>query len=152
MSAARAFRKALADGDYRRVQSLWATVYPNMPGPTDEAEAEIVMHIARTHAESLPLAARLYSHAWVRERGFTSHLPQELRPKGERAVPIVVPAVGVSVGTLSRDPGRRERAKELERVMAKAGGDMIAAGITDPARVSAHMWQAREDFIRRIPA
>lgn len=140
-----AFRQALADGDIRRVRELWAGAFPRMPQPENDGEAEVAMHHARTGAKSIPLAGRLYSHAWLDERGFPSALPDDMRPPPQRRHPVVFQAVGVAI--MARRPERREEAKALERVMADAAGEMIACGITDPARLSRRMWEAREAFI-----
>ena len=145
MSASRAFREALADADVGRCMALWAAVRPHMPQPGSRLEAEVMMHGARTAAESIPLPKRLYSHGWLEERGYKSELPDDLRPEPRR--PVIVSAVGISVN-FSR--GRREEAKYIERVMADAAADAMLSGITDPALVSRIMWQARREAMRGI--
>lgn len=137
-----AFREALADGDVERCRCLWGAVYPYLPQPRDRAEAEVAMHQARTAADSLPLAKRLYSHAWLTERAMRSELPRNLRP------PRIVPAVGISVNTLSHDADLIERAATIERAMSQAAGEAMTDGVTDPEIVSAQMWAARARVLR----
>ncbi len=141
-----AFRNALEDGDVARCRALWCALYPKMPQPESDGEAETVMHQARTGANSVSLEKRLYSHAWLDERGFPSQLPDEMKPPPQRRRPVIFPAVGVSVNSMAVH--RREDAKALEKVMADAAGEMIACGIVDTARISRRMWEAREAFLK----
>jgi len=67
----------------------------------------------------------------------------------EQVFPRIVPAVGVAVRTLSKDPERVERAKAIQHAMAEAGGAAMEDGITDPKRVSVIMWEARDRILRR---
>ncbi|MHA1547424.1 MAG: hypothetical protein ACTSYE_00675 [Alphaproteobacteria bacterium] len=142
-----AFRQCLDTVDAVRLLALWKHVYPNLPQPKDLPTARIVMHHARTGAESMRLEARLYSHAWLMERGHKSELPRELRPPVERRESIIVPAVGVCVRTASAFADRKEQAKAVEKVMARAAGDMVRSGITDRARIAPYMWQKRREFL-----
>lgn len=107
-----------------------------------------MLHRARTTASSIPVHLRLYSHAWLEERGLPSGLPDELRPPMERVFPVIKSAVGVAVKTLSTDPERIERAKAVQHAMAEAGGEAMDSGITDPKRVSKLMWEARDRVLR----
>lgn len=141
-------RDALERGDAGAVRSIYHRLYPAMPQPTDHSEDMVVLHQARTAAESVSLAKRLYSHAWLTERGLQSGLPNALRPPAEQRQGRVVAAVGVSYGSKSRRPDRVEEAAEIERVMARAAGDLIREGITDRARIAPAMWAARERFIK----
>ncbi len=150
MSISAAFRNALYDCDVRRTRHLWAQVSPEMPQPESDAEAEVIMHQARTAADSVPMPKRIYSHAWLAERGLPSQLPDGMKPPRERkGPPVIFPAALIGVGTLSSNAGRREEAKAMERAMADAVGDMIVSGITDKARIATRMWEARDAFIQR---
>lgn len=140
------FRGALAAGDVGRCMVLWAGAFPEMPQPRNKAEAEIMMHMARTNAASVSLEKRLYSHSWLTERGYRSQLPDDLLP--EPRGPLIVPAVGISVNTSSKRPDRKEEAKFIESVMAEAAADAMLSGVTDPKRVSRIMWQARDKAVR----
>lgn len=139
------FRSALADGDALRVAELWGELFPQMPQPENTDECEVVLHQARTAAESLRLEKRLYSHAWLDERGWPSQLPDDLRPPPQRrGKPVIVSAVGVSVNAMNA--GRRDEAKAVEKVMADAAGEMVSCGILDRDRIVARMWEARRAF------
>ena len=147
MSLQSAFQECLDDGDVLRCKALWGKVYPHLPQPQDISEAEVVLHCARTAAESLRLEKRLYSHAWLDERGLRSALPDDLRPKTQRIHPVIFPAVGVSVKAMSSRADRREEAKLIEKVMGDAAGELVQMGVTDRDRIVERMWKAREDFI-----
>ena len=150
MSIATAFRTALYDGDARRTRHLWAQVSPDMPQPESDAEAEVIMHQARTAADSVPMQKRIYSHAFLDERGLPSHLPDGMKPPRDRhGPPVIFSAALIAVGSLSRSADRREEAKAMERAMADAVGDMIVSGITDKTRIAKRMWEARDAFIQK---
>ena len=150
MSISAAFRAALYDGDARRTRHLWAQVSPDMPQPESDAEAEVIMHQARTAADSVPMQKRIYSHAFLAERGLPSQLPDGMKPPRERkGPPVIFPAALIGVGTLSSNSDRREEAKAMERAMADAVGDMIMSGVTDRKRIAKRMWEARDAFIQQ---
>ncbi len=150
MSVPAAFRAALYDCDVRRTRHLWAHVAPDMPQPESDAEAEVIMHQARTAADSVPMQKRIYSHAFLAERGLPSQLPDGMMPKRERkGPPVIFPAALIGVGTLSSNKDRREEAKAMEKAMADAVGGMIVSGITDKARIAKRMWEARDAFIQQ---
>lgn len=145
MAARAEFSAALAAGDIERCRQLWAGAFPQMPQPKDD-EAELVMHTARTASKSVRLEKRLYSHAWLNERGFRSELPDQLRP--DPLMPRIVPAVMVSINTASKRLDRIEECAEIERVMSEAVGNAMADCLDDKA-VSKVMWAARRDFLAR---
>lgn len=141
-----AFRRALENGDVTECRKLWHLFHPYLPQAESYEMAEIDLHIARTAAKSVSLHKRLYSHEFLFERGLPSQLPDELRPKMQRrGKSVIFRAVGVAVGSVG---AFKEDAKELERVMGEAGGEMLSRGITDPVRISAYMWEKREDFMK----
>lgn len=142
-------RECLDEVDANTAMRLWKHVFPNLPQITDINEAIVAIHMARTSAKSISMAKRLYSHAWLTERGYPSQLPIELRPPAERDRPTIVKAVGVAVMSTSRRIDRIEEAAAIEKVMSDAAGDMMLSGITDTVRVAAHMWQARAKWIAR---
>lgn len=123
-----AFRQALLDGDAPRCGQLWAGAFPNMPRPVDVLTA---MHTARTAANSIPKAKRLFSHEWLTERGHESLLPDELKPMK----PLVFDAVGVSVNTSSKRPERIEAANAFEYAISQAVGNAYASGVKDPTKI-----------------
>ena len=99
-----------------------------MPPPDD---VERAMHTARTSAKSVPVAKRLYSHAWLEDRNHRSMLPDDLRP----VKPVIFGAVGVSVNTMSKRPERIEAAAAMERAISQVVGNAYESGITDPAKI-----------------
>jgi hypothetical protein len=79
MSLASAFKRCLETLDVVGIRKLWAVVSPNAKRLRED-EAEIALHMARTASESLSDAMRLYSHAFLTERGLPS-----LPATGQRA-------------------------------------------------------------------
>ncbi len=148
-SAAKAFHNALMAGDAARCRVLWGMVAKHLPQPQSLDEARVIMHRARTEARNIPLSKRVFSHEWLIERKYRSGLPDELKPKRDQVVPVLLSAVGVSVNTFSRSIDRKEECAEIEHVMGQAGGEMIDAGIFDKARTQKRMWDAKAEWLRR---
>lgn len=143
------FRNLLEAGDVRSLRRHWATAFPNLPQPKDAAQAEIVMHRARTEAESVSLKARAYSHRWLMERDLPSGLPDRLKPSAERLYPRVANAVGISLNTRNPffEPGLREVRKDMEMAVLEADAD---GKIEDAAFVSARMAEAKVRAMRTV--
>ena len=143
------FRNLLEAGDVDGLRAHWATVAPGMPQPEGRDEAEVVMHRARTEAESLPLRHRAYSHAWLCERGLPSGLPDRLKPSAERIYPIAVKAVGISVNARNPffAPAMIEVRGAMESAVMEADADRR---IADTAFVTARMNEAREKTMRAL--
>ena len=91
------FREALESLDVGLARKIWHHVMPKLPQPASDTEALIVLHAARTAAQTISFKMRAYSHAWLMERGYPSQLPDRLRPSAERMYPITIPAVGIAV-------------------------------------------------------
>lgn len=140
MSAA-AFRALLEEGDVDGLCSAWGKLFPGMPLPETRDQAEIVMHRARTEAESVSLKARAWSHRWLTERGLPSGLPDQLRPLAERMYPVIAQAVGISVNFSAG--WMKPAAAQIERAMGDAVEEAFAEGQREPAFVSARMHEAR---------
>lgn len=136
------FLRCLNEADFAGLRRAWSHFFPRMPRPATDDQARFVLHRARTTARSVPLHKRLYSHEWLEDRGLPSDLPAELRR--DRPATRIVPAVGVAVRARHPSPDARARAKEIEAAMARAGGDALAAGVTDPREISRAMWAARD--------
>lgn len=134
-------KQAFEDMDIGLARKLWAHVAPNMPQPENDYQARIVMHIARTKADTLGFGFRAWSHAWLIERGLASLLPDQLRPRAERMYPRVEHAVGVAVRALNE--ARAPLAKMVERAMSGAVADCYANGDTEPELVKKRMHEAR---------
>jgi hypothetical protein len=141
------FRAALEAGDVRLVRKMWASVMPHLPQISAE-DGEMVMHRARTAAETVSFKARAYSHRWLTERGFSSGLPDRLKPSAERLYPRIAEGVGISINFRSKwmKPAELEVRGAMESVVA----DMYANGDTDPARVRPRMMEARERTMRQL--
>lgn len=145
MTVSAEFRNALESGDVRMLRKIWAEVSPHLPQPKDDAEAEIVMHRARTEAESVSFKHRAYSHRWLTERNYPSGLPDRLKPSADRLYPIVVEGVGIAVMASSRL--MQPVAKEIRKAMEYAVEDAFAEGRRDSEFVSARMREARKKAI-----
>lgn len=103
-----------------------------------------MMHHARTQTESLPLRPRAYSHRWLVERGLSSGLPDELRPRAERMYPVIADAVGIAVGSSSRR--HREEAKAIEGAMSTKVKEMYADGDKEPTLVKREIMRVYEKW------
>lgn len=119
-------RQIIETGD---AQGLLAR-FPNLG--TDR-EALITLHLARTKLDTIPLKLRLYSDAWLKDRGLPSMLPEELRP------PVIADVVGISVN--SKYPFVQ---KAIHGVMSNAVLDCCANGDWGDALVKRQMMAARE--------
>lgn len=143
------FRQALERGDAAELWRIWAHAFPNMPGPKTYAQAEIVMHRARTEARSMPLKVRAYSHSWLCERGIPSALPDNLRPKAERMYPRIVAAVGIAVKVpaIIAPVGLA-----VQKAMSDAVLELQADGVALDNRplVHARMFEARERTLNKL--
>lgn len=143
------FREALLTGDLDTLLGIWAQAMPHLPQPSRE-QAEIVMHRARTEAESLPLRARAYSHAWLIERSHPSGLPDRLRQPAERLYPVPTEAVGFTqlISMRSLKPA----AQLIERAVHDAINDVYAneGPHPDVDLVKRQMKEAKEDEARRL--
>lgn len=139
------FRRCLNDCDVAALRKLWLHCFPHLPQPETDLQATIILHRARTEAESVPLRLRAYSHRWLEDNGHQSGLPDHLKPAAERIYPKIVSAVGIAVQPfrLSADV-----AKGVERAMSDAVADAYAEGNKDPVFVSKRMKEARAKFLR----
>ena len=90
-------RRCLLDCDVVQARRLWAHIAPSLPQPKTDAEALIVIHMARTQAEFVPLRQRAYSHSWLIDHNLPSQLPDALKPLAQRLYPRIVDAVGISL-------------------------------------------------------
>jgi hypothetical protein len=146
MNHADAFRRCLIDLDVVGICDLWFHVSPHLPQPKNNAEALVTLHYARTHAESIPVRLRCYSHAWLCERGLPSGLPDRLKPRAARLYPHEVKAVGVAVKALSA--ANEPRARAIEKAMSDAVLECYADGVTDVELIRGRMNEARRDIER----
>jgi hypothetical protein len=149
MSLASQFRQALQDGDLVALRGVWATAMPHLPQPADDADAEAVMHRARTEAECVTLRGRAWSHRWLTERGLPSGLPDELKPRAERIRPRVIEAVGVSLNF--RADWMAPAKPIVTKVVTDAIEDAYAGSAApDPAKLRTRMDEVRAAEMRRL--
>lgn len=146
--SAMSFRNLLTSGDVEGLRAFWRNASPHLPQPETREQAEIVMHRARTEAESVPLKKRAYSHRWLCDRGLPSGLPDNLKPRAERIYPRVVEAVGISVN--ARSEMLKPLAREVERAMADAVEEAYADGRTDPGFIRARMAEVKTRTWRQL--
>lgn len=138
MSAAAEFRQALILGDWATCARAWVKLNPGLPIPS-KLEAQKIMHLARTAANSIPLDARAYSHRWCLDMGLPSQLPDNLKPKAERLYPNVVEVVAV----MSMKPHEPLNAA-LNGAAMYAVRDALAMGDDDPALLRRLQAEARK--------
>jgi hypothetical protein len=140
------FRRCLEELDVKAVMALWETISPGQRRPKNENEALIVLHYARTQANSVRFGLRAYSHRWLCERALPSGLPDDIKPMAERIHPQIVEAVGVSVKAMSA--AGVPLAKAIERAMSDAVAEAYADGNRDSSFVKARMDEARARVMR----
>lgn len=140
------FVSLLESGDVAGLRKAWKHFAPNMPQPKTFEAAEIVLHHARTQAQSVTLGARAYSHKWLTERGLPSGLPDHLKPSAERLYPRIVLAVGIATRDKLDEAGLEiRRAQELAVLEAEADGKLA-----DAPYVKGRMLLARHKAQRQL--
>jgi hypothetical protein len=133
----------LIEGDHSKLRRVWGEVFPHLPGPKTDEEAEIVLHHSRTQTARVPFKLRAWSHKWLVERELPSALPDELKPKAERLYPVVAEAVFVGVGLNDMRGAMRPALDEIRDAMANAAGEAMADGHRDTAFIRGRMQEAR---------
>lgn len=124
------FARCLIQMDVGTAMRLWSRIAPHLHQPTDWAEAEHTMHLARLQMPSLTAEQRAYSEAWLAE------LTGPAR---------IVEAVGVSVGVpVDASVARKSRAKDIEAAMVRA--------IEDAMRDGVDMHREPDEYRRRMMA
>src|SRR5262245_55445079 len=137
-------RRCLVNCDADGIMKLWRHVAPHLPQPETAYEANAAIHMARTQSENVPVKLRLYSHAWLRDEGLPSQLPDHLKARAERLYPVGTKAVGIAVRH------RLPRSLGIRGVMENAVHETYADGHSnEPQVVEARMLEKREDFIRQ---
>lgn len=137
----KAFRDLLEAGDITGLREAWAQLMPHLPQLETAEQAEIVMHRARTEADSLPIKHRAWSHRWLTERDLPSGLPDEIKPSAERLYPIIADAVGIAVK--ASNPVFKAAALEVRGAMEVAVEEAYADGRKEPEFVRQRMGEAR---------
>jgi hypothetical protein len=135
------FRNALESLDVDLVRKIWSHVMPHLPQPSNEREALIVMHMARTGSRSIRFRDRAYSHAWLTERSIPSNLPDKLRPRAERMYPRSVDGVGIAVRNVT------PIALKIRRAMEEA---VLDSGVANPILTKRAILAARAKIRKRL--
>lgn len=139
--------RCLSEIDISGIRRLWRHVSPNIP-PMDDQKTLVAIHMARTQTASLSISLRAYSHRWLCDRDFQSHLPDDLKPKAERIYPKIVQGVGISVNFTS--PILKPAGKIIERAMADAVEDAYSQNKRDPEFIRFVMSEARQRTIVQL--
>lgn len=142
------WRRVLETCDIGGARNLWAHVAPHLPQPSGDYDVQVMIHSARTQAESIPLQLRLYSHEWLIANGLLSQLPDRLKPSSEQTHNKF--AFGVGIAVLTDDPAKKAAAKVVERAMGAAVEEAFADGRTDTDFLRRRMDEARDRAIRRL--
>lgn len=132
--------RCIDEADVHGAWMLWSSVSPHLPQPKTYDEAAATLHYARTHLNSIRIAKRAYSHAWLTDRGLPSALPDWLRPIAERFYPRIVEGVGIAVAA---PRSRRSLAMAMRTAMEQVVLECYAEKQTDPAFVKARMTEAK---------
>jgi hypothetical protein len=149
MSHAEAMRRCLEAGDVAGARSLWAQVMPGMPQPKTEAEATVILHMARTQSELVSLRARAWSHRWLLDHGKPSLLPDSLKPKAERIYPKIAEGVGLAIG-VKNELGRAIK-PHVQSAMEYAINECYAdARSPEPPIVKRRMFEAKDRIIKKL--
>ena len=129
------FRRCLVEVDVKGIMKLWRHVAPHLANQTPE-EALTALHMARCEAKSIHNKLKLYSVAWLAERGYQKVDGNWIHgPK----MPAVASAVGIA--SRSQDPAF---AKKITTAMQDALLNGLAKGIIEPPRQKELMLKARD--------
>ena len=135
------FRRCMLELDVPQARRLWAHVFAHLPQPKTDSDMLLILHRARTEAESMPLEARTYSHHYLLERGYPSGLPSAMRDK-------IQEGVGVSINASS--PMFKPIVPLVERAVNDAILDAYAEGDMDPVFVKSRIRDVRKDTVRKL--
>jgi hypothetical protein len=127
--------RCLATGDVAGLLHAWAMSHPHLAG-LSPPEALIALHMARVEARSIPLNLKLYSAAFLLERGY-----RRIDGKWVEGLPKEAEIVGAAgIASRSADP---RTATRIVRAMGDAYLDAVAAGIDEPPMQRERMLKAR---------
>lgn len=142
------YRRCLIDRDVASFRRLWRHTHPQLEQPGSDHDALVMIHVARTQAESVPLKARAYSHRWLLDHDLPSTLPDVLRPRAERMYPKRVQSVGV--GVIASSPFMVPIAAMMQADQVDAVRDAYANGDTDPVLVKRLIKEAGENTLKKL--
>lgn len=147
------FRQYLETCDIEGVRKLWRHVAPHLPQPHGDFQVQVMIHSARTQAESIAPRLRAYSHQWLKANGLPSQLPEHLKPAAERMDFRFAFGVGIGMKTTSAGSGevkamKQQLGREIQRAMGRAVEEAFADNRTDADHLRARMREARDKTIR----
>jgi hypothetical protein len=142
------FRRCLENMDVRGIRRIWRHVSPDLPQPSNDHDALVAIHHARTQAQSIAFKLRAYSHRWLIDSGYPSALPDRMKPSAERIYPKVAEAVGISVN--ARSELFKPVVAMVRGAMEDAVMDAFADGRTDRDFVAARMSEAKQKSIKQL--
>jgi hypothetical protein len=143
------FRQCMEEMDAERLEAAWRHIFPHIPVPRSFTQTVIVLHTARTMTENLPLKMRAYSHRWLTDNGYPSHLPDHLKPSAERLFPKISSAVGLSVNT--QNEILKPAMPIIRNAMEDAVNEAYADGKKDDTdHIKARIKEARDKAKKQI--
>lgn len=143
------FRHYLIAMDVPALRRYWQMIFPDQLNPSSDAEALLAAHMTRLTTESMPIASRLYSYAWLRERGYPTDLPPSLAKHKDYIPKMLAASVGISVGRAGGVMSPENHA--VRSVMESAVLETYADGHAgEPERVKARMMEMRAREKRRL--
>lgn len=140
--------RCLEELDVEGITRLHRANSPHMPAPANRKEALASLHLARTLSAAVREQLRFYSHRWLTDAGYPSGLPDELKPRAERAYPQTTEGVGISVN--ARSSLFRPIVGHIRGAMESAVLDAYADGKRDPLFVKERMREARTREIKKL--
>lgn len=136
-------RRCMIDLDVDAMQRLDAHLNPHLASMSKDDTLKS-MHMARTEMKTIPFKLRAYSHSWLTNQGYTSKLPDELKPAAERAYPRIVEGVGIA--SMRRAP----HTLIVREVMSNKVMELYADKRTEPTFVKAQMMEARAKELKKL--
>ncbi len=135
--------RIIREVDAEAAMRLHSHLWPQFPPPANVHEARATIHFARTGMKGMETKLRCYSHAWLRDEGLPSNLPDYLKKKADRLYPVGARGVGIAVRN------RDERALGIRSAMELAVHETYADGHeNEPQIVRARMLEMRRRFIK----
>ena len=129
------FRRCLVQTDVDGMMKLWAHVAPHLANQSPK-EALVSMHMARCEMKHISPRLKIYSEAWLFERGY-----RKIEDKWVSGPPpdeVIASAVGIAVR--SKYEAVRKR---IHDAMTDALENERAKGTTDPCKQRGAMLAAR---------
>ena len=142
--ARKAWRQVMIELDVAGARRLWSTCFAHLPPAESDHEMLVTLHLLRTKDELMIPRLRFYSHRWLEDHGYPSHLPNRLKPAAVRMYPDVRKSVGIAVAGKegAEASGMIRKAMEVAVLEVEADGNIDKREIVLP-----HIMRAR--FLER---